>query len=140
MDSIREIMHTPVLTIEATDSRTHARELMSANGIGHLPVLSDGEIVGVLARGDLPLPRDRQEEEELDEPPVTEDAVERLMNRPVVTLDSSASIAWAAALVRALGIGCIPVVDGHKLVGIVTKRDLEPVLRERDEGAFLAEG
>jgi acetoin utilization protein AcuB len=134
MDSIREIMHRPVLTIEATDSRARAREIMAANGIGHLPVLSEGEIVGVIAKRDLPA--EQGETDDFAEPQTgTEEVVERLMNRPVVTLDSSASIAWAAALVRALGIGCIPVVDGHKLVGIVTKRDLEPALKDRDESA-----
>jgi acetoin utilization protein AcuB len=119
MHSIREIMRRPVVTVGATESRAHARRLMDAHGIGHLPVIDGGGLVGVLSRHELGA--------NVEMPTADELAVKHLMNCPVVTLDSNASIAWAAALVRTLGIGCIPVVDNRELVGIVTRRDLQPI-------------
>ena len=127
METIREIMHKPVVTVDAGDSPRRARQLMDSHGIGHLPVLSEGHLVGVVSRQELT----GGEQRERVVPPVGENlAVERIMTQPVDTLQSSASIAWAAALVRTLGIGCIPVVDDRRLIGIVTRRDLRSVEEE----------
>jgi CBS domain-containing protein len=47
--------------------------------------------------------------------------VKEIMTDPVVTITPDTSVAETAALMLQKGIGCLPVVDGMTLVGIVTK-------------------
>jgi CBS domain-containing protein len=55
--------------------------------------------------------------------------VKEIMTYPVVTVAPDTSVGEAADLMVHKGIGCLPVVDGAKLVGIVTKTDLLRCLR-----------
>jgi CBS domain-containing protein len=50
----------------------------------------------------------------------------------VVTIAPDISVAAAAEMMINKGIGCLPVVDDHKLIGIVTKTDLLRCLRALD--------
>jgi len=50
--------------------------------------------------------------------------VKEIMTYPVVTISPDTSVAAAAEMIITKGIGCLPVVDGTRLVGMVTKTDL----------------
>jgi CBS domain-containing protein len=50
---LAEVMSAPVHTTEARTSVWEAAQLMLEHGIGHLPVLRDGSLVGVLSSRDL---------------------------------------------------------------------------------------
>jgi acetoin utilization protein AcuB len=50
--------------------------------------------------------------------------VKEIMSYPVVTVAPDTALGEAAALMVHKGVGCLPVVDGSTLVGIVTKTDL----------------
>jgi acetoin utilization protein AcuB len=91
----------------------------------HLPVVAGGELVGVVAHGDL---------ESLPGTPL--EAVESLGDRPVSELMSGQPVTvWpdepvevAARLLHEHAIGCLPVVSDDRLVGILTESDLFAVL------------
>jgi CBS domain-containing protein len=51
--SVRSVMSTPLITIEIDRSANDASDLMAENGIRHLPVTQDGQIVGMLSVRDL---------------------------------------------------------------------------------------
>ena len=46
------------------------------------------------------------------------------MTYPVVTVAPDTAVAAAAEMLITKGIGCLPVVDGTTLVGMLTKTDL----------------
>jgi acetoin utilization protein AcuB len=50
--------------------------------------------------------------------------VKQIMTRRVFTISSNASIEEAALIMREKKIGCLPVVDGGRLVGILTETDI----------------
>jgi acetoin utilization protein AcuB len=50
--------------------------------------------------------------------------VKQIMTRRVYTVSSNASVEEAALIMREKKIGCLPVVDGGKLVGILTETDI----------------
>jgi len=52
-----------------------------------------------------------------------------LVASPVITVAPDASVAAAAEMIINRGIGCLPVIDDRKLIGIVTKTDLLRCLR-----------
>lgn len=51
--SVRSVMSSPLITIEIDRSAHDASDLMAENGIRHLPVTQDGQIVGMLSVRDL---------------------------------------------------------------------------------------
>lgn len=50
---VRNVMSSPLITIEIDRSAHDASDLMAEHGIRHLPVTQDGEIVGMLSVRDL---------------------------------------------------------------------------------------
>lgn len=86
----------------------HARRL----GVRHLFVVDGERLVGVLCRCDL-----------YPEPDAHEDVAGR-MARDVFALSPSSTLAEAAAAMSALAVGCLPVVERERPVGVVTRGDL----------------
>lgn len=50
--------------------------------------------------------------------------VEEVMTRDVESVSPDASLKEAAEMMRTLNVGSLPVVDGEKLAGIITDRDI----------------
>ncbi|MDG6996853.1 MAG: CBS domain-containing protein [Nitrososphaerota archaeon] len=50
---VEEIMSTPVITVNQDDSIEAASKLMSKSGVSKLPVLKNGELVGILTATDI---------------------------------------------------------------------------------------
>jgi acetoin utilization protein AcuB len=117
-----DVMTSAVETVTPGESAEKAYERMRGRGIHHLVVVEDGGVVGVISDRDLggrtgaSTRRDR--------------AVGDLMASPVVTAQPDSTLREAAKLLRGRSIGCLPVVDGRRLVGILTLSDvLETIVR-----------
>jgi CBS domain-containing membrane protein len=129
---VRDIMSSPVEFLEMGDSLDLARHLMNAGRIRHLPVV-DGQqrLIGLVTHrkllaawvghGDPAHERPREIAREIP--------VDMLMETDVVTTKPDASAAKAARLLETRKIGCLPVVDGEKLIGIVTEADFVRLAR-----------
>ncbi|MFA6149307.1 MAG: CBS and ACT domain-containing protein [bacterium] len=114
--------------VDEGDSMKKAMDMMKEHEIRHLPVLKDGEkLVGILSERDIkqasPSPATALEIREiyylLDKV-----KVKQIMTRRPYTVSSSAPIEEAALIIREKKIGCLPVVDNGKLVGILTETDI----------------
>jgi CBS domain-containing protein len=89
---------------------------MRRKGIHHLVVMTDSTVTGVLS--------DRDAGGRNGAAIRARSRVRDLMTAPVVTIAPNATIRRTANLMRGRTIGCVPVVDGTRLVGIVTVSDL----------------
>jgi acetoin utilization protein AcuB len=88
----------------------------------HLPVVVDGRLIGILSERDLrPV---------LLSPGLAPAAVREVMSENPTTVTPDASVEDAASLLVVKKIGCLPVLEGERLVGIVTETDLLAVLVE----------
>ncbi|WP_457637289.1 CBS and ACT domain-containing protein [Oceanithermus sp.] len=117
---VRDVMHYPVITVEVGVSLREASDLMWEQGIRHLPVLENGRLVGILTDRDL-----RMATSELSPAPRSPQArVEEVMTTPVLTADPLDPVEEAAKVMRDRKVGCLPVVEGRELVGIITGIDL----------------
>jgi acetoin utilization protein AcuB len=113
---IRDFMTRSVETTAANAPAQAAWEQMRRRRIRHLVVMQRGAVRGVVSERDLG---------GADGEPVRRDArVEDLMTTTTLTIRPDATALQAANLMRGRAIGCLPVLDREKLVGIVTAADL----------------
>jgi CBS domain-containing protein len=128
MFSIDAIMSTELITIAPGASLADARELMQENRIHHLPVVENKvELVGLLSLTDVLRASDsslRADEERIR---ATEIPVRDVMVTDVATVSHAASLRQAALFLEKYKIGCLPVISGEKLVGIITDSDFVAV-------------
>ena len=111
---LRDIMHTKVETVTPRDSAAVALERMRRSRIRHLVVQDGKKVVGVLSDRDVAGMGSLRQVE----------TVEDLMTSPAVTCTPRLTLRQAANLLRGHTMGCLPVLDEGKLVGIVTTQDL----------------
>lgn len=117
---VKEMMHSPVTVVSSEATLGEAWALFRAKGFRHLPVVDGGRLVGILTDRDL-----RSATSSLDHSPYrAEDPVRQAMTTPALTADPLDPVEDAARIMRQNKIGCLPVVDGGELVGILTGMDL----------------
>ena len=120
--SVRDVMSTDLVTVRPAESVRRAYEIMHDRRIRHLPVIENDRLVGILSDRDLrPV---------LLSPGLTGASVAELMSEGPTTITPDTSVEDAASLLVVRKIGCLPVVEGERLVGIVTETDLLAVLVE----------
>lgn len=136
---VRRWMKHPVHSVKPLDSIQHARELMEKYRVNQLPVAVDGRLVGIITDRDLrdafPSAFDSFLSERRKARVVKADSrtvtVEMVMTSNVATIGPEASIADAAQLMRQERIGALPVVEGDRLLGILTRSDMLDCLFDR---------
>ena len=100
---------------------------MTLERIRHLPVLDDKRLVGVVSQRDLfrsALAVALGYGERAQETLLRTLRVKEVMSEPAITVSPGATIKEAARLMIEKKIGCLPVLEGRKLVGIVTETDI----------------
>jgi acetoin utilization protein AcuB len=118
---VQEVMHGPPLTVTAATPLSDAYQLMQSHSFRHLPVVDEGEaLVGVVTDRDL-----RFATSALHPKPFSEAiAVSEVMTRHPITASPIDPVEEASRLMHRHKIGCLPVLEGTALVGIVTVTDL----------------
>jgi acetoin utilization protein AcuB len=111
---LQDIMSRDIKSVAATATIGEAKSVMRMSGIRHLLVLERGEVVGVVSDRDLGGRTATGDQRQLG----------GVMTESVVTAAPETTIRQAANLLRGRTIGCLPIVDGGKAVGIVTTTDL----------------
>jgi CBS domain-containing protein len=132
---VREIMSTDIEVVDRNDNLRTVEERMAAKRLRHLPVLEQGEVVGMVTQRDLfkaAMSSAMGYGEKAQRAYLQSVYVKEIMVYPVVTVAPDTSVAAAADMIINKGIGCLPVVEGTKLVGMVTKTDLLRCLRTLD--------
>lgn len=125
--TVRELMTTEVVTLGRAHVLTLADELMTQERIRHLPVLEDGRVVGVVSQRDLfhaglaAVLGYRPRAHRMLRRTVR---VQEVMRAPAITVAPEALVTAAARVMMAQKIGCLPVVEGDTLVGIITETDI----------------
>jgi acetoin utilization protein AcuB len=117
---VAEVMTKDVQTISPNSAAVDAWELMRRKAIHHLVVMADSRVAGVLS--------DRDAAGRNGAGVRAQSRVGDLMTTPVVTVDPQTTIRRTANLMRGRTIGCVPVMNGKRLVGIVTVSDLLELL------------
>jgi CBS domain-containing protein len=125
MLTVAEIMTREPYTLGPDDTLADARQLLSEHHIRHIPIVSsEGSLIGVVSQRDVlaagdstVVNRDGSGSQE------NYVALSTIMTSPVQTADESASLRGAALSLQKNKLGCMPVLNDGKLVGIITDAD-----------------
>jgi acetoin utilization protein AcuB len=125
-------MSTNIEVVDRNDNLRTVEERMATKHLRHLPVLEQGEVVGLVTQRDLFKAAQSSAMgygEKAQQAYLQSVRVKEIMTYPVITITPDISVAAAADMMITKGIGCLPVVDDQKLIGMVTKTDLLRCLR-----------
>ena len=125
----RDVMSHPVITVRADTTIRMAAELLTRHGFTGLPVTDDDDhLIGIVTEADLlrdriapdPRIRPRAHLPRVARVPIVAD----VMTTSVESLTAGADAAEIARIMLDERLRCLPIVDGRRIIGIVTRRDL----------------
>jgi CBS domain-containing protein len=136
----RDVMTNPVVTVTADTRVKRAAGLLATGGYTALPVVDENDrLVGIVSEADIVrgrFPRDPRSRITGAYEPAPASAVAtvgEVMSTDVVSVGPTADVVDLVAVMLEHGVRSIPVVDGTRLVGIVTRRDLVRAFARDDE-------
>ena len=125
---VKDRMTPNPITIQPETTHKQASELMKEHRIHHLPVVDkQRRIVGLIVEADLlaaqPSPATSLSIYEIHSL-LSKLQVRQIMSHPVHTTTLECPLEEAARLMLDQGVGCLPVMDGDQMVGIITDTDI----------------
>jgi CBS domain-containing membrane protein len=127
--SVRQVMTTGPTTLKRNEKLTLAEDIMQLGRIRHLPVIDDdddGKLIGIVSQRDLlrgALAQALGYGEHGRRKLLDTLLVKEVMATEVATTSPDTLLADAARILAERKIGCLPVVDNGRLVGILTEGD-----------------
>jgi CBS domain-containing protein len=123
----KEMMQIRIISVSSETSLAEARRVMTANKIRHLPVVSNGRLVGIVTDRDIrnasPSPATTLSRGEinyqLDTTPI-----KTCMTKDILTVGPDEDLVQGGQRIISGQLGCLPVLDEGQLVGIITETDL----------------
>jgi len=137
---VRDVMTADPATLKRNDKLSLADDIMRLGRIRHLPVVDDDDelLVGIVSQRDLfrdalahALGHGRNAQRKI----MDSLAVKEVMASEVVTTSPDTSLVEAARLLTERKIGCLPVVENGRLVGILTEGDFVALIARRGVSA-----
>jgi len=115
--TVGDCMETRIITAQEDDSAELVFKIMQWQKIHHLPILNErGNLTGLLSWSDMAGIMEKTEG--------MRKRVSQYMVKHLVTTTEDTPLVEAARTMEVHGIHCLPVVDGQKLLGIITTNDL----------------
>ncbi|QQS40896.1 MAG: CBS domain-containing protein [Acidobacteriota bacterium] len=117
--TVERLMSKDLFTVRPEDVIDLAASLMNWKHIRHVPVEDDeGNLVGVVSHRDLLelLSKERFRKAE-------EIVIKDIMKTDLITIEPATDTLEALGLMRSRNVGCLPVIEKGKLVGMVTAHD-----------------
>lgn len=133
---VEDVMSRELLTLGRNDKLAAADDLMKHERIRHIPVLDeDGMLCGIVTQRDLfrgmllkSLGYGSRAEERL----LDSFAIKDAMCDDVITTTPETLLGDAARVMLEKKVGCLPVVDGKRLVGLISEADFVRLVVEEN--------
>lgn len=133
---VRELMSAPATTVASSTPVKDAARLLRDRDIAAVPVVDDDRLVGIvseidLLRGSL-LPDPVAHLLPVPTPPDAPATVAEVMTADVQVLAPQTDLYDAARLMAATGVRSAPVVEGDRVLGVLSRSDLLRALARTD--------
>lgn len=125
---VADIMTTDVYTADVDkDTLFDVKDLMLNKGLRHVPVVHGKKLVGIISKTDIDrliFSRMFEEEEDADEAVLEMLRISQVMTHKPKVVQADTTVRKVAEILAKEEFHALPVVDGDKLVGIVTTTDV----------------
>lgn len=125
---VSDIMIKNLIGITMSDNLERANMLFKRHKIKHIPVVSEGVIIGMVSYTDMMQISQagvvNGRDKKVDSVVYNSYTVEQVMAKNIVTITSQTTIQEATKILSEREFHALPVVDDGALVGIITTRDL----------------
>ena len=117
---VRNWMTSPPVVVRSSTSAGEALRYLEKRQIRRLPVIEDRRLVGIVTKSDLYAAfgkdgKSRQGQEQ---------AIEKVMTKKPFTVAQEDTLERAASLMLEKKVSGLPVVDGDRVIGIITESDV----------------
>jgi acetoin utilization protein AcuB len=130
---VRDYMTPDPQTLDAQSTLLDAVLMMRRSELRHIPILEDGRVVGILSDRDVArfapsilVTHTAQDYNRVFE----ETPIAKVMSRKLVHTTPDAKLAEAVHVIYSQKLGCLPVLESDRLVGIITVTDMLRALHE----------
>ncbi|WED21363.1 CBS domain-containing protein [Vibrio sp. JC009] len=125
MIKVEDMMTRSPHTLLRSHSLSDAKHLMDEHDIRHIPVIdTDQHLLGVVTQRDVLAAQESSLQKIPDEKSHTlTTPLEVAMRKNVMTVSPQAGLKESATYMQKHKVGCLPVVNSGKLVGIITDSD-----------------
>jgi CBS domain-containing membrane protein len=126
-------MTAAVTTVAPGDTLEFVENLMAVERVRHLPVVEDDVLVGLVSNRDIlaaSISSLRNPSDEEDDRAKRHSHVRDVMHAALETVGPDADLVEAAETMLTQKVGSLPVVEGKRLVGIVTEADFVRIVRD----------
>jgi CBS domain-containing protein len=128
---VRDVMASPVVTVAPDAALKEVASLLVERRINAVPVVDAGDrLIGIVSEADLLSLETGQDAAAGGAPP---HSVGEVMRQSVYTLTGDTDATAAARLMLRHRLKSVPVVDGDRVVGMVTRRDLLRLIARSDD-------
>jgi len=124
---VRDIMVKEVATLDVNDELSLANDIMRLGRIRHLPVVEGQRLIGIVSERDLfrsSLAQALGYKDKNSRDLMKTLHIKDVMVPAVVTVSPETPICEAVKLMVDRKIGCLPVVENDRLVGLITETDI----------------
>ena len=125
--TVKEVMVKEVATLDVNDELSLANDIMRLGRIRHLPVVDGSRLVGLVSERDLfrsSLAHALGYGGSASRNLMKALRIKDIMVREVATISPEAKLFDAVKLMIDEKIGCLPVVEDDRLVGLITETDI----------------
>lgn len=116
---VKDLMSSQVCSVKQNETVGKVKRIFSNNNFNVLPVLKDGELVGIISQSDV-LKIDNEFSQ-----------IHNHMTKKVITISSYANAQEAAHLMRKHHIHHLAVTHEKQLIGIISSYDLIKLVESR---------
>ena len=124
---VREIMSPDPVVLTVDDELSLAHDIMSLGRIRHLPVVEGSKLVGIISQRDLfkaSLASVLDDDYDKNREHLKSIKIKEIMVKDVISVPPDMSLQEAGRILLKEKIGCLPVVENDKLIGLLTETDL----------------
>ncbi|MGW0080398.1 CBS domain-containing protein [Streptomyces sp. NPDC003393] len=114
---VSEAMSAPAVAVPPRTTVAEAARQMAARGVGSVLVVEHGALRGIVTDRDLAV-------RGLGAGLTSRAHVEAVMSQQVITVDATDDVHVAYRLFRRFGVRRLPVLEEHRVVGVLTVDDL----------------
>jgi len=124
---VKDVMVKEVATLDINDELSLANDIMRLGRIRHLPVVDGTRLAGIISERDLfrsSLAQALGYGSEATRDLMKKLRIKDVMVPKVVTVSPETALCEATKIMVEKKIGCLPVVEGERLVGLITETDI----------------